>query len=168
MHYTSWDRTDRDAPVLLLEAGPQELGRFTDETAAVNGSTWALAQDKDTGAHATLADGRVFRAAGDFRRDKAIAVDLAGRVFTFVNESSNNWIIDDADGTKIGQFSGGDNGVRTAVLEFEDGVALPVEEVAGLSWFVRLILEARLAKGSTALIGTLILMSVVAILAFLF
>lgn len=168
MKYTSWDRTDRDAPVLLAEAGPQELGRFTDETAAVNGSTWALAHHEDTGAYASLADGRVFRADGDLRKDKTITVDLAGRVFTFVNESSNNWIIDDADGTKIGQFSGGDNGVRKAILEFEDGVALPVEEVAALSWFARLILEARLTKGSTALIATLILMSVVAILAFLF
>ncbi|AKK09322.1 hypothetical protein HCH15_03875 [Corynebacterium testudinoris] len=168
MHFTSWDRSDTDAPVLLAEDGPQELGRFAAETAAVNGSTWKLDFDKNAGATATLIDGRVYRAVGNFRKDKTIEVVLGEKKFTLVNENSSNWIIDDAASKKVAQFSGANHGVRKAILEFEGEAALPVEEVAALSWFARLILESRLSKSSTAVIGTLAIMTVVAILAFIF
>ncbi|RSZ62430.1 hypothetical protein EAH68_09845 [Corynebacterium hylobatis] len=168
MHYTSWDRTDTDAPVLLAEGGPAELGRFTADAATVDGQVWGLSFTKETGARATLADGRVLDAPGNFGRDKTITVDVAGTKYSLINEASTNWIIEDAAGEKIGQFSGAGNGVRQSILEFEGETDLPVETVAGLSWLVRLVLESRLGRSSLVLIGTLIIMSVIAVLAFIF
>jgi hypothetical protein len=166
VHYTSWDRTDADAPVLLAEDGPTELGRFTADAATVDGQVWGLSFAKETGARATLADGRVLAAPGNFGRDKTIRVTLGDESYSLINEASTNWIIEDADGTKVGQFSGTNNGVRRAILEFEGETGLPVETVAGLSWLVRLVLESRLSRSSLVLISTLILMSIVAVLAF--
>lgn len=168
MHYTSWDRTDTDAPVLLAEGGPTELGRFTADAATVDGQVWGLSFAKETGAHATLADGRVLDAPGNFGRDKLLRVSIGDEQYSLINEASTNWIIEDAAGEKIGQFSGNNNGVRQAILEFEGETDLPVETVAGLSWLVRLVLESRLGRSSLVLIGTLLVMSVVAVLAFIF
>lgn len=167
MHYTSWDRTDTDAPVLLAEAGPDVLGRFTAEDASVDGKVWGLAFDKEKGARATLPDGRVLDAPGNFGRDKTLDVTFGDRSFTFTNESSDNWIVEDEAGEKIAQFSGGANGVRKAILEFEGETDLPVEAVAGLSWVARLVLESRLGRSSLVLIATLALFTVAAILAFI-
>ncbi|RNE49578.1 hypothetical protein [Corynebacterium alimapuense] len=168
MDYTSWDRNKRGAPILLAEDGPRELGSFTEDSATVDGDTWELTFDRETGAQAVLADERLFRAVGNFRKDKTINAILGEHKFTLINESANNWIIDDEHGDKVGQFSGGNNGVRRAILELDGDVSLSAEELVALSWFVRLILENRLSRTSTTLIGTLIGMSVVAILAFLF
>ncbi|QGU05185.1 hypothetical protein [Corynebacterium comes] len=168
MHYTSWDRTDTDAPALLAEAGPTVIARFTTDTAAVDGKVWGLSFDKEKGAKATLPDGRVLDAPGNFGRDKTFRVSLGEGFFTLLNESSTNWVIEDETGEKIAQFSGGGNGVRKAILEFEGETDLPIEAVAGLSWLARLVLESRLGRSSLVLIGTLAAMSVVAVLAFIF
>jgi hypothetical protein len=168
VHYTSWDRTDTDAPVLLAEDGPTVLGRFTKEDASVDGQVWGLHFDKEKGAKATLPDGRVLDAPANFGRAKNIRATLGERTFTFINESSTNWIVEDEQGSKIAQFSGGGNGVRKAILEFEGETDLPVEDVAGLSWLARMVLESRLGRSSLVLIGTLAVMSVIAILAFIF
>lgn len=168
MHFTSWDRSDKDAPVLLIEDGPESLGRFSADTATVDGQTWALNFDKETGAQATLEGVEVVHAEGNFRTAKAITATVGEQAFTFVAESAHNWIIDDAEGNKVGQFSSGGNGVRQAVLEFEGEAALPTAQVVGLSWIARLILESRLNRSSTSLIGTLVVMSLVAVLAWIF
>ena len=49
----------------------------------------------------------------------------------------------------------------------EDKVELSPEEIVALSWFARLVLENRLKKSSIAMIATLVLASVVAVVAFL-
>ena len=69
----------------------------------------------------------------------------------------------------MAQFSGRNNGVRKVNLEFmhEDKVELSPEEIVALSWFARLVLENRLKKSSIAMIATLVLASVVAVVAFL-
>lgn len=174
MHYTSWGKRERHEGrqriPLLIEDGPEELGVFAEDTAAVGGGIWQLSRGKEGGARATLDDGRVFEAAGNLARDKRIEVSLAGRRFTFVNEARNDWIIDDADSLKIGQFSGGNNGVRRAILEFEEEASADLSDAerAGLSWFVRLILESRLGGSSWALLGTLAGFTIVGLLAFVF
>lgn len=170
MHYTSWGRREKvDNEVripLLIEAGPEELGVFAESTAVVGGEVWQLHHEKSAGARATLSDGRVFEAPADFGRSKRIEASLAGKKFTLVGETRNDWIIDDAEGNKVGQFSAGNNGVRRSILEFEDGVELSDEERAGLSWFVRLVLQARLGSSSRTLIGTLLGFTVVGLIAF--
>lgn len=180
MDYTSWGRrarTDgRTEMPLFVEDGPEELGRFivddeADSTALVDGVEWRTEFHRDRGATATLPDGTVYQATGDFARGKEIEVRLADRRFTLINEKSNDWIVDDADSRKVAQFSGGARGVRRSILEFdaEEGAAeLTRSETAALSWFARLLLEARLGSSSKTLILVLALASVVAILAFLF
>lgn len=173
MHYTSWgnrETEDGDTRIpLLIEGGPEELGVFTeaspDGTAAVGGQVWQLHFDQTEGARATLPDGVVYHAPGNFSRDKEIAVSLGEKTFYLVNESRTDWIIDDADRNKVGQFSGGGNGVRKSILEFEPGVELSVDERAGLSWLVRLILESKLGSSSSALLWTLVLFTVVGVIA---
>jgi len=167
MHYTSWDRSDVDRPVLLAEGGPEVLARFDATSADVAGERWTLDFHPETGATATLLDAPVVTAAANFKKDKSIPVSVGSRSFVLVNESANNWIIDDENGNKVGQFSGGNNGVRKAILEFEGETDLPADVVVGLSWLTRLVLETRLSRSTMAVIATLALMSVVAILAFL-
>ena len=153
---------------LLVEGGPEELGIFTEAspegTAAVAGRVWQLHFDSSAGATATLPDGTKFRAPGDLGRSKEIEVALGNKRFFFVNETRGDWIIDDAERNKIGQFSGGNSGVRRSILEFEPDVELNNDERAGLSWFVRLILESRLGSSGRALLWTLVLFTVIGIL----
>ena len=169
MEYTSWDRSDRDNPKLLVEEGPEALGTFSSGSADIDGDFWRLSVDKKLGASATTSDDRVFRISGDLGKDKKLDVSLDGRTFTIVNENSNDWIIDDVNENFVAQFSGRNNGVRKVNLEFmhEGKIELSTEEIAALSWFARLILENRLQKSSVAMIATLVLASAVAVVAFL-
>ncbi|AGF73071.1 hypothetical protein [Corynebacterium halotolerans] len=180
MHYTSWGerkKTDghREIP-LFVEDGPEELGRFVVDggesaaTAVVEGVEWRTAFDRDTGATATLPDGTVYQASGDFARGKEIDVRLGDRRLKLINENRNDWIVDDENSVKLAQFSGAAHGVRRSILEFEDDVAaagLSRSEAAALSWFVRLVLESRLGVSSAVLILTLVLFTIVGILAFI-
>lgn len=170
MHYTSWDRTDRKTPKLLVEEGPEVIGEFSEQSAQVDGDFWRLSADQKLGASATASDDRVFRISGSLTSDKRLEASLDGRTFTFINESSNNWIIEDAKEEKIAQFSGENNGVRKAILELEGdlpGGSVSREEVAALAWFARLLLENRLNRTSLSLIVTLVAASAVAVVAFL-
>ncbi|MDU7512406.1 MAG: hypothetical protein E7K57_06980, partial [Corynebacterium sp.] len=103
MHYTSWDRSDRAKPVLLAEDGPEQLGVFSEHSAEVDGHFWRT-EVSDLGASATLADGSIYRLAGRLGRDKRLEASLNGRTFHFINENSGDWIIDDVDDDKVGQF----------------------------------------------------------------
>lgn len=168
MHYTSWDRSDSKNPVLLVEDGPESLGVFQERSAEVEGDHWRLALD-DLGASITLEDGRVYRLAGNVKRDKRLEASLDGRTFAFINEAGGDWIVEDSSGTKVAQFSSKNSGVRKAILEFEgenssDSGDLDDWEVAGLSWFTRVILEARTQRTAIPIIATLVLLSIVAII----
>lgn len=168
MHYTSWDRSDRQNPVLLVEEGPASLGVFQERSADVDGDHWRLALD-DLGASITLEDDRVYRLAGNPKRDKRLEASLDGRTFAFINEAGGDWIVEDSSGVKVAQFSSKNSGVRKAILEFEgenssDSGDLDDGEVAGLSWFTRIILEARTQRTAIPIIATLVLLSIVAII----
>ena len=163
MHYTSWDRSDRAKPVLLAEEGPEQLGVFSEHSAEVDGHFWRT-EVSDLGASATLADGSIYRLAGRPGRDKRLEASLNGRTFTFINENSGDWIIDDVDDEKVGQFTARNSGVRKAILEFEhDAEGLTTAEIAGLSWFTRVILEAKTRSMAIPIIVTLVLLSIVAV-----
>ena len=167
MHYTSWDRTDAKNPVLLVEEGPASLGMFQERSADVEGDHWRLALD-DLGASITLEDDRVYRLAGNVKRDKRLEASLDGRTFAFINEAGGDWIVEDVEGYKVAQFSSKNSGVRKAILEFEgergaDEGDLSHSEVAGLSWFTRVILEAKTRSMAIPIIVTLVLLSIVAV-----
>ncbi|WPF65534.1 MULTISPECIES: hypothetical protein [unclassified Corynebacterium] len=163
--YTSWGQRGSATP-LLMEEGPEELGTFGVERATVGEQSWILHATKDQ-ATATTEAGETFALAGNRARAKNLTADLGGRTVTFLNESRQDWVIEDAHGAKIAQFSGGNNGVRRCVLEVEEGAQVSTTEVVALSWFVRLILEARLRASSTVLIITLVAATLIAVLAIL-
>ena len=167
MHYTSWDRSDAKNPVLLVGEGPASLGMFQERSADVEGDHWRLALD-DLGASITLEDDRVYRLAGNVKRDKRLEASLDGRTFAFINEAGGDWIVEDVEGYKVAQFSSKNSGVRKAILEFEgergaDEGDLSHSEVAGLSWFTRVILEAKTRSMAIPIIVTLVLLSIVAV-----
>lgn len=168
MHYTSWDRSDSKNPVLLVEEGPASLGVFQERSADVDGDHWRLALD-DLGASITLEDDRVYRLAGNVKRDKRLEASLDGRTFAYINEAGGDWIVEDSSGVKVAQFSSKNSGVRKAILEFEgenssNSGDLDDGEIAGLSWFTRIILEARTQRTAIPIIATLVLLSIVAII----
>lgn len=173
MRYTSWDRNDRNTPVLLEEDGPQRLGVFSDDAAELDGARWQLQVEQSCGVDVVDAETTESKLAidGNLARASRLLARVGDREFTLVNESGKNWIIDDEDGNKIAQFTGANRGVRRAVLEFDaETEAKPLErdEIIALSFAARMILESRLSSSAVGIIATLLLCTVVAILAFLF
>lgn len=161
MHYVSWDRADREAPVLLAEDGPNALAKFTHDRAELTSSeVWELITTPEGGAVATNDGREIVRADGSLRRDKQIPVSVDDRRYVLVAETSKNWIIDDAAGQKVAQFTSDHNGVRRAILEFEGETDLAGVDIVALAWVSRLVLEARKMINSTALIAFLVLLSV--------
>ncbi len=163
--YTSWGKRTKVeghiATDLLRGEANTKVGTFGDSTdkafnttATVEGQEWELSFDIDGTASATLPDGRVFTAdpgGKGFSRSKNIEIDMAGTHMVFINENKSNWIIDDADSEKVGQFTGVNNGLRRAILEFDTGRTLPVEQEAFLSWVTRKTLESRMVGSSVGL-----------------
>lgn len=195
MRYTSWDRNDRNAPVLLEEDGPNRLGVFSDELAQLDGANWQLQVEQSRGIEAVDAESSQLKLSveGNLARASRLLARVGEREFTLINESGKNWIIDDENGNKVAQFSGANRGVRRAILEFDGptaagaaasgpagaGVgasgeetrgaeALSRDEIIALSFSARMILESRLSSSAVGIIATLLLCTIVAILAFLF
>lgn len=174
MRYTSWDRNDRNAPVLLEEDGPNRLGVFSDELAqldgANDGANWQLQVEQSRGIEAVDAESSQLKLSveGNLARASRLFARVGEREFTLINESGKNWIIDDENGNKVAQFSGANRGVRRAILEFDGEQSLSRDEVIALSFSARMILESRLSSSAVGIIATLLLCTIVAILAFLF
>ncbi|ERJ43616.1 hypothetical protein N579_08890 [Corynebacterium pseudodiphtheriticum 090104] len=195
MRYTSWDRNDRNTPVLLEEDGPNRLGVFSDELAQLDGANWQLQVEQSRGIEAVDAESSQLKLSveGNLARASRLLARVGKREFTLINESGKNWIIDDENGNKVAQFSGANRGVRRAILEFDGptaagaaasgsagaGVgasgeetrgaeALSRDEIIALSFSARMILESRLSSSAVGIIATLLLCTIVAILAFLF
>lgn len=166
MHWVSWDRTDRDNPKLLAEAGPEVLAEFSPDSALVDGVRWDTAATPVSGAVARV-DGREIVRSGAWKGSREVPVVVDGREYVMVNEDSSDWIIDNAAGNKVAQFSGKDHGVRKANLEFEGETDLPLTDIVALAWVSRMALEHKTMGMSKALIATLVLLSVVVVLVFL-
>lgn len=159
MHYVSWDRTNRDALKLLAEDGPDILGVFEHDRAIVCGQHWELTSHPETGAVATSGGREIVRTSDSLKRAKRIDVLVEDTPYAFIPETSKNWVVEGPDGAKVAQFTQDHNGVRKAILEFEGETALPPTHVAGLAWLSRSVLEARKMVMSTALIASLVFLS---------
>ena len=159
MHYVSWDRTNRDALKLLAEDGPDILGVFEHDRAIVCGQHWELTSHPETGAVATSGGREIVRTSDSLKRAKRIDVLVEDTPYAFIPETSKNWVVEGPDGAKVAQFTQDHNGVRKAILEFEGETHLPPVQVAGLAWLTRCVLEARKMANSTALIATLVFLS---------
>ena len=159
MHYVSWDRTNRDAPKLLAEDGPDVLGVFEHDRAIVCGQSWDLTAHAESGALATCGGEEIVRTSDSLKRAKRIDAVVGGTPYALIPETSKNWVVEGPDGEKVAQFTQDHNGVRKAILEFEGETQLPPVQVAGLAWLSRSVLEARKMANSTALIATLVFLS---------
>ncbi|MDO5731632.1 hypothetical protein [Corynebacterium sphenisci] len=161
-------------PILAEDREVAEYARVGgEESIATAEGAWALdAADGRLGA--TLPDGRAFVAeAADkprFSRAKRITVDFgegAGEPLTILCESQQHYVIEDAAGAKLGQFTGASHGVRRAEIQYDTpaGRALPEERKVFLSWVARRVLEARMV--STTWVLTLVLLLLIAYLAYI-
>lgn len=159
MHYVSWDRTNRDAPKLLAEDGPDVLGVFEHDRAIVCGQSWDLTAHAESGALATCGGEEIVRTSDSLKRAKRIDAVVGGTPYALIPETSKNWVVEGPDGEKVAQFTQDHNGVRKAILEFEGETDLPPTHIAGLAWLSRSVLEARKMANSTALIATLVFLS---------
>ena len=159
MHYVSWDRSNRDAPKLLEEDGPDVLGVFEHDRAIVCGQSWDLTAHAESGALATCGGEEIVRTSDSLKRAKRIDAVVGGTPYALIPETSKNWVVEGPDGEKVAQFTQDHNGVRKAILEFEGETQLPPVYVAGLAWLTRSVLEARKVANSTALIATLVFLS---------
>ena len=101
----------------------------------------------------------IVRTSDSLKRAKRIDVLVEDTPYAFIPETSKNWVVEGPDGDKVAQFTQDHNGVRKAILEFEGETALPPTHVAGLAWLSRSVLEARKMVTSTALIATLVFLS---------
>ena len=159
MHYVSWDRSNRDAPKLLAEDGPDVLGVFEHDRAIVCGQSWDLTAHAESGALATCGGEEIVRTSDSLKRAKRIDAVVGGTPYALIPETSKNWVVEGPDGEKVAQFTQDHNGVRKAILEFEGETDLPPTHIAGLAWLSRSVLEARKMANSTALIATLVFLS---------
>ena len=151
-------------------ATPRCLGVFSDELARLDGANWQLQVEQSRGIEAVDAETSQPKLSvdGNLARAQRVLARVGEREFTLINESGKNWIIDDENGTKVAQFSGANRGVRRAIVEFDGEQALSRDEIIALSFTARMILESRLSSSAVGIIATLLLCTVVAILAFLF
>ncbi|MCX7543208.1 hypothetical protein OS128_09815 [Corynebacterium sp. P5848] len=147
---------DRD--VAVFETEPVD-----DHRATVEGAEWRLSAPKSGPLSATLADGRVFTATPNkprLARAKTITVDFAGESeAVFVNEARTDWVIEAADGTKLGQFSGANHGVRKVIVEMEPDVTLPVDRAVFAAWVSRMALEAKMISSTVVLTVSLLILT---------
>lgn len=178
MNYTAWcDRrkVKGEAVVHLHDDADAEIATFPQvmsaeaaeaNVATVGSDTWRLTHDGNT-ITATLPDGTAYQAVATgktFSRAKRINVDLGGKTVTAVNEGGADWVYVDSADVKLGQFSGGNNGVRRSITEFEPEAGLNHSERVFLSWVTRTALEAKL--GSSTLILTVSLLLIIPIVVF--
>ncbi|APT85184.1 hypothetical protein [Corynebacterium aquilae] len=177
---TSWTpRTiEGSTQKLDLLAGETTIGHFTETDkghtveAVVYDQPWHVTRD-DMAVTATLQDGRTYALTGDKGRiggSKRLDVDLAGHAVACINEAKQDWVIEDTDGTKLGQFSGGNRGVRSSLVEWEDDATehLNREEQAFLSYAARIALESRLWRNTWILTASLLVLAPIIILIYLY
>lgn len=171
-NYTGWGNRNRSAKTVdLIAEGSQPLGTFPARLEGitqveVQGEPWKFSQgQKSLGAEVGE---RRFNASAPKKLGSAkeIELDLNGRKARAVCEKRSDWVYEDADGAKLGQFSGGNNGVRNSYTEFEAGRTTAEEQVF-LSLLSRTVLESKLGSMSVALIASLVLISLFLVLVFL-
>lgn len=168
MGHTRWERTKDvatlvDADGAILATVPQPLPEQAAITTA-DGS-WEITYSK-TELRCDVDDSvasMVASAAKPWRNAKEVSLRIGTQEYTAINEARNDWVYVSGD-TKVGQFSGGRNGVRTAITEFEEDANLDTDARIFFSLITRSILEARLQRTQLAWTSTMVLMTIAIIL----
>ena len=171
-NYTGWGQRDsKQHTVTLIADGDTPIATFPAQLEGitqveVQGTPWKLSQGQR---NITAEVGeRSFKASVEkkFSSAKEIQLDLDGRKARAICEKRSDWVYEDASGEKLGQFSGGNNGVRNSYTEFEAGKTNEQEQIF-LSLISRTVLESKLSSMSIALIASLVLISLFLVLVFL-
>ncbi len=175
MLYTLWGDRSKvgDTPVVsLFDDAKHTIATFPistngEATATGPGDTqWKITGDK-THLAASLPTGQQFNAqtvSKPFGRAATIDIDLDGMKVQAINETGSNWVYVNEQDEELGQFSGGNNGVRKAITEFVPTAELTTEQKVFLSWVTRTTLEAKTMFST--LILTLCLLLVIPIVIF--
>lgn len=176
MKYTSWDnrrKTNGDMHVDLLNDSGDVIAttpvdfQEEDTTIDVHGSTWSVRRT-DTTVEAKTDTGKRFVCdAGEkkFGRSKLLTITADSQIRA-INESKSDWVYVTADEAedKLGQFSGGNNGVRRSITEFEPGNTLTEDDKIFLSFVTRQQLEAKMSSGMWVLTLSLLILAPILVL----
>lgn len=171
MQYTSWDnrrKIDHEMHVDLLADSSGDVLATTpvnfheeDTVVEVRGEQWSVRRT-ETVLEATTASGKKFVCdAGEkkFGRSKLLTI-TADTPVRAINESKSDWVIVTADEAedKLGQFSGGNNGVRRSITEFEPGNNLTDDDKIFLSFVTRSQLETKMSSNMWILTLTMLIL----------
>ncbi|MDO4685378.1 MAG: hypothetical protein Q4A92_02420 [Corynebacterium sp.] len=178
LHWGARQKVGSKVEIPLLQGG-ETIATFTMDNsdkstiAVVGEQTWELSVDPKVEARAKInaASGPIEYTAkpqeGRFDRAKRITADLAGVEYVLVNEAKSDWVVLDAKGEKVGQFTGANHGVRHVELEVEPGAKLSNEHAVFLAWLARIALESRLVGSTWILTVSLLVLSPLIIWIFL-
>ncbi|WJZ03297.1 hypothetical protein [Corynebacterium freiburgense] len=179
LHWGARQNAGSKVTIPLLQGG-EEVATFTMDksdkttTAKVGERTWELTVEPKKEARAKIAvetskpiEYSAVPEEGRFDRAKRIRADLGGTEFTLVNEAKTDWVVLDAEGEKVGQFTGANHGVRHVELEIEPGAEVSQDQAVFLAWLARIALEARLVGSTWILTVSLLVLSPIIIWIFL-
>ncbi|AZA14052.1 hypothetical protein ACFPVT_07985 [Corynebacterium choanae] len=178
LHTLSWSKlenTNAGHIQTLKDATGSTVAQVTTDGAeqllTVQGQAapWKLTGSKDAGLTALLPGGQVFTATGRDRqigRATVIDVDCTRNTYVLLNETKQDWVIDDAQGNTIAQFTGAGHGVRAPSIEFREGVVLPDDEAVFLSWIAREALASKLLSSTASLTISLVFVTIFVLLVF--
>ncbi|AKE40958.1 hypothetical protein UL82_03755 [Corynebacterium kutscheri] len=165
MQYTRWDKR-HEGLVELFDDAATHIATFPIDAkgthqVSVGDTSWSL-ETTPNAVHALLPDGKKYSAtvAKNFSRAKVIDISLDGLAVKVINEARKDWVytLANEEETKLGQFSGGNNGVRHSVTEFEPDGPLSDEQKVFLSQISRNTLESNLNSFSLILTISLLLL----------
>lgn len=170
-----------------LSIDGRQVAQFVDRKdsaqATIEGVDWELSKPAKGDLSGSSAAGARLVAApvserkgkpGDLGRAKRTEVtltDASGKETSVVLENcgKQDYVFETGQGVKLGQYSGGNSGVRQLVVEVEPGQedALTVEQLALVAWLARVQLESRLLSSTWMWTVLLIVLIPIMILAFL-
>lgn len=170
MNYTSWGNRRKQGGEMFVDllSDNGELLATTpvdfhedDSVVDVRGAKWTVRRT-DTTVEVTTETGKKFVCdAGEkkFGRAKLLTI-TADSLVRAINESKGDWVYVTADEAedKLGQFSGGNNGVRRSITEFEPGNTLTENDKIFLSFVTRQQLEAKMSSGMWVLTLTMLIL----------
>lgn len=170
MNYTSWDnrrKLDGEMFVDLLSDSGEVLATtpvdFHEEGTEVDvrGETWTVSRTETTIEAITDAGRKFVCDAGEkkFGRSKLLTISADSHVRA-INEARSDWVYVTADEAedKLGQFSGGNNGVRRSITEFEPGNNLTDDDKIFLSFVTRSQLETKMSSNMWILTLTMLIL----------
>lgn len=176
-----WTRRTRSAAGVQMSVHQGETtlatetmaGKNTPAMLSIDGVAWNLSTSP-AGVTMSNGEGRQLSAHPEGKaklgRAERIVVDDGSHRLRLINEYSTNWVVEDSEGVKIGQFTGFHSGVRDVEVDLSECPAdrhPSRESLVLVAWLAKYVLERKLEVRSTIFIAVLAILTVVALLVFL-